>query len=145
MVDFGVLAALRQWMGQEGVGSEYGLTLENVFVMTPTAVPQKWPSIILELEEVWNQKVRLKTEGGRVVFKIIIFGNSEDGSEVIDIANCLQQLLDGISFSLPPSYEVTFRMNSSVLDFKKVINSPRKVEQRCEAFVRKRQTAAKNK
>jgi hypothetical protein len=143
MVDFGVLAAVRDLCQQEQVGLEYGLSANNIFVLPPERLPQKGPAIILELEEVWNQKVRFKMESGRVVFKLSLYSNTQDGSEVIDLANTVRQLLEKGTFPLSSTHEVSFRMNSSILDFKKSEELPRKVEQRYEAFVRRQQNVAK--
>jgi hypothetical protein len=133
MVDFGVLSAVRELIISEKVGNSYGLLPKCVYIMEPEVAPSTWPAVFLELEESWTGKPGM----GSVSFKISIFSNSSDGVEALDIANQIRQLVDGASFEVEPDYEATMRMNSSIVDIKKVVSAPRKVEQYYEAFVRR--------
>lgn len=135
MVEFGILSAIRQLVCQEKIGCHYGLSKESIYMMVPHIVPNTWPAIFLELEESWHSNIHTKPKTGKVVLKISILSNSKDGIEALDIANQIRQLIDGISLELKSDYEATFRMNSSIVDIKKIVDIPRKVEQYYEAFI----------
>jgi hypothetical protein len=135
MVDFGVLSAIRNLIRSEKVGSNYGLSPKSVYVMEPEIAPSEWPAIFLELEESWSTGRRPGV--GSVSLKISILSNSADGAEALDIATQVRHLIDGASFEVDDSYEATLRMNSSIMDMKKVASAPRKVEQFYEAFVQR--------
>ncbi|MDR1598102.1 MAG: hypothetical protein LBR89_04170 [Holosporales bacterium] len=133
MVDFGILSALRQLIDSEGVGRDYGLSLSSVYIMEPDVAPVDWPAVYLTLEESWSVG---SVPGGTVMFKVSILSNSDDGMEALDIANQIRQLIDGASLEVEMELDATLRMNSSIVDMKKVAMTPRRVEQFYEAFVR---------
>ncbi|MDR1908205.1 MAG: hypothetical protein LBQ43_05100 [Holosporales bacterium] len=133
MVDFGILSAIRQLICSERIGDDYGLLPSSIYVMKPDIAPKKWPAVFLELEESWS--TGCMPGMGSVALKISVLSNSKDGAEALDIANQIRQLIDGSSIEVETCYEATFRMNSSIVDMKKVALAPRKVEQYYEAFV----------
>ncbi len=135
MVEFGVLAAIRSYLVEEGVGESVGLSLDNIYVLTPREMTQSGPAVILDLEEAWAPSASLHPHFGKVTLKISILGDSDDGSESLTIAKELSHRLDGATLSVNDACEATLRMGSSVLDLKKVKDAPRRVDQYYEALV----------
>ncbi|MDR2464064.1 MAG: hypothetical protein LBD36_00385 [Holosporales bacterium] len=133
MVEFSILSVIRELIGKKGIGKSYGLSLESVYVMEPVIIPRLWPAIFLDLEESWLAGVNSNI--GRMSLKISVLSNSADGRESLDIANQLCQLFDGSSLDIEDTFNATLKMNSCVVDIKKLVNTPRKVEQYYEALI----------
>lgn len=135
MVEFGVLSAIRSCLAEEGIGEAYGLSADRIYVMTPQGQIAKSPVVILDLEETWMPSASGHPDFGKVTLKISILSDSHDGSESLEIAKQICQRLDGATLAVEGPCEATLRMGSSVLDMKKVQDSPRRVEQYYEALV----------
>jgi hypothetical protein len=133
MVEFGILSMIRKLICENGIGGNYGLSLDSVYVMEPVVTPKLWPAIFLDLEESWRAGVNSNI--GKISLKISVLSCSENGQESLDMANQLRQLIDGASFDIEDAFNATLKMSSCVVDIKKVINTPRKVEQYYEAFI----------
>ncbi|MDR0625197.1 MAG: hypothetical protein LBF72_01985 [Holosporales bacterium] len=137
MVDFGVLVAVRKLICEKRIGAKYGLVGGNIFIMVPDVLPQTWPAVFLELEETWCPNVRSKrVPYARVAFKLSVFCNDNDGAHAIDISNQICSALNGLDLLLDEENLAAFKFKSSVVDFKKVLKQPRKVEQFYEAVIR---------
>lgn len=135
MVEFGVLAAIRSCFSEEGIGADFGLVADHIFVMQPQGTVPPGPVVIIDLEEAWTPSASLHPDFGKVTLKISILGDSSDGAESLSIGQQIQQRLDGSTLSVDGSCEATFRKGSSVLDMKKSTHSPRRVDQYYEALV----------
>jgi hypothetical protein len=148
MVDYGVLAAVRQLICEKGIGARCGLVSGNVYIMIPEVLPQTWPAVFLELEETWCPNAKAKrAPHARVAFKVSVFCNDSDGAHAIDISNQICSAVNGLDLLLGLEMEnmATFKFKSSVVDFKKVLKQPRKVEQFYEAIIRQAEIAASGK
>jgi hypothetical protein len=146
MVDFGVLSAVRQIICENGIGLLQGLSESSVYVSVPECIPQTWPIIFIELEETWSPSRKLKkAPQAKVAFKVSVLCNNNDGSAAIEISNQISAAIDGVTISLGTENIAVFKFKSSIVDFKKVLKQPRKVEQFYEAIVREAQNAVSTK
>lgn len=137
MIDFGVLSVIRQLICQEQIGKEHGLQGDNIYIMAPKTIPTAWPIVFLELEEAWgsSKSVSNNHSHARLVIKISVLSASDNGQEAIDIAKQISEMLDGRSLDLLNQMSAMCKLNSSVLDIKKVAKTPRKVEQFYEVWI----------
>ncbi|MDR3285355.1 MAG: hypothetical protein LBS83_01580 [Holosporales bacterium] len=137
LVDFGILSAIRQVICDNGIGLERGLKKSNIYIMIPEILPQPWPAVFLELEETWcpSRKIK-KAPQARVAFKISVLCNNNDGSAAIEISNQICSALDGLSLLLDEGNIGMLKFKSSIVDFKKVLQIPRKVEQFYDSIIR---------
>ncbi|MDR0633093.1 MAG: hypothetical protein LBF84_03055 [Holosporales bacterium] len=137
MVDFGVLSAVRQIICENGIGLLQGLSESSVYISVPDCVPQTWPMIFIELEETWSPNRKLKNAPqAKVAFRVSILCNNNDGSAAIEISNQINAAIDGLTLYLDKENVAVLKFKSSIVDFKKVLKQPRKVEQFYEAIVR---------
>lgn len=138
MVDFGVMTTIRQLICQNKIGFEYGLTPSDIYIMIPDIYPKRSPLVFLELEEAWCDRklVTNKNLSAKVMIKVSILSQSNNGIESLDISNKISQMVDGQIIPLNDGNYAIFKLNSSIVDIKKVGDMPRKVEQYYEALIR---------
>ena len=144
MVDYGILEAIRRLICDSIIGIRDGLSDDNVYTSIPEVYPSSWPAIFIELEEAWSPKRKIKNAPhAKISFKVSILCNNKDGDSAINISNEIIAATDGLVLFLDGKNIATFRLKSSILDFKKDKYNPRKVEQFYEAIINSEKSALK--
>lgn len=136
MIDFGVLSAIRKVLATETLGLT-DPSDQHIYIMSCPTVPEHWPVILIELEELWGPHRSLANYNAhaRLSIKISIFSNTQPGLESLELAKHVSRVLNGHSLAIGDDNEATFKLQSSIFDLKKSKDEPRKVVQYYEVWV----------
>jgi hypothetical protein len=94
------------------------------------------PFVLLEVEEIWTSRaLSHKSASARLKLKASVFCKTFTGSKAMQIANSIQQFIDGRVLALKNGKEGIIRLSESIAG-KVVANKPRDIQQYYEVLVR---------